>query len=155
MKLQKNTQLALYSVLEFAARPLEHVPASEVAESYGESVHHLAKVLSELARAGIVEAVRGVGGGYRFVANPRRLTLLDVIALFEDPSGDTARSDEAASATERALAEVWDEIDQITRATLGSITVATLLRRIERAGAKSDAADAGGDAAARRARKSA
>ena len=30
MKLQKNTQLALYSVLEFAARPAEHVPAGEV-----------------------------------------------------------------------------------------------------------------------------
>jgi 1-acyl-sn-glycerol-3-phosphate acyltransferase len=41
-------------------------------------------VLAELARAGIVESVRGVGGGYRFAANARRLTLLDVIRLFED-----------------------------------------------------------------------
>ena len=32
MKLQKNTLLALYSVLEFAARPTEHVPADEVAQ---------------------------------------------------------------------------------------------------------------------------
>jgi len=48
MKLQKNTLLALYSVLEFAARPEEHIPASEIAEKYGESAHHLAKVLSEL-----------------------------------------------------------------------------------------------------------
>jgi Rrf2 family protein len=126
LKLQKNTRLALYSVLEFAARPDEHVPASEVAQSYGESVHHLAKVLSELARAGIVEAVRGVGGGYRFVANPRRLTLLDVIELFEDPSGEAPRAGDAVSAVDRALGEVWDEIDQNTRATLGSITVATL-----------------------------
>lgn len=158
MKLQKNTQLALYSVLEFAARPHEHVPASEVAENYGASVHHLAKVLSELARAGIVEAVRGVGGGYRFAANPRRLTLLDVIELFEDPSGDTARSGPVAGATERALAEVWDEIDQITRATLGSITVATLLRRVERAGegaAGAQAGRAGREAVAPAARKSA
>ncbi|GMV46632.1 MAG: hypothetical protein AMXMBFR66_20300 [Pseudomonadota bacterium] len=133
MKLQKNTQLALYSVLEFAARPAEHVPAGEVAASFGVSVHHLAKVLSELARAGIVEAVRGVGGGYRFAANPRRLTLLDVIALFEDPSGDGSRPGAAASAAERALRDVWDEIDQITRATLGSITIATMLRMMGRA----------------------
>ena len=82
MRLQKNSLLALYGVLEFAARPGELVPASEVAEKYGESAHHLAKVLSELARAGIVEPVRGVGGGYRFTANARRLTLLDVIRLF-------------------------------------------------------------------------
>ena len=84
MKLQKNTRLALYSVLEFAARPGKHVPAVEVAQKYGESAHHLAKVLSELARAGILESVRGVGGGYRFAGNARRLTLLDVIRLFED-----------------------------------------------------------------------
>ncbi|MCZ2439042.1 MAG: Rrf2 family transcriptional regulator, partial [Burkholderiales bacterium] len=69
MKLQKNTLLALYSVLEFAARPDEHIPASEIAEKYGESAHHLAKVLSELVRARIVESVRGVGGGYRFIGN--------------------------------------------------------------------------------------
>ena len=84
MKLQINTTLALYSVLEFAAAPERHIPAAEIAEKYGVSPHHLAKVLAELARAGIVESVRGVGGGYRFTANVRRLTLMDVIQLFED-----------------------------------------------------------------------
>ena len=34
MRLQKNTVLALYSVLDFAARPGELVPASEVAARY-------------------------------------------------------------------------------------------------------------------------
>ena len=133
MKLQKNTLLALYSVLEFAARPGAHVPAIEVAQKYGESVHHLAKVLSELARAGIVESVRGVGGGYRFAANPRRLTLLDVISLFEDLDTSTASPALAATAVDRALGQVLAEIDQTTLATFGSITVATMLGMIERA----------------------
>jgi len=53
MKLQKNTMLALYSALEFAADPTRHVAASVIADKYGVSQHHLAKVLSELARAGI------------------------------------------------------------------------------------------------------
>ena len=73
MKLQKNTSLALYSVLEFAADPARHVSAAEIAGKYDVSSHHLAKVLSELARAGIVESVCGVGGGYRFVGNARRI----------------------------------------------------------------------------------
>ncbi|MBN8478940.1 MAG: Rrf2 family transcriptional regulator, partial [Burkholderiales bacterium] len=47
MKLQKNSRLALYSVLEFAADPGRHIAASEIAEKYGVSPHHLAKVLSE------------------------------------------------------------------------------------------------------------
>ncbi len=132
MKLQKNTLLALYSVLEFAARPTEHVPAVEVAQKYGESVHHLAKVLSELARAGIVESVRGVGGGYRFAANPRRLTLLDVMRLFEDLDTAAPSPAVAATAADRALGQVLAEVDQTTIATLGSITVATMLAMIER-----------------------
>ncbi len=73
MKLQKNTSLALYSVLEFATDPHRHISAAEIADKYGVSSHHLAKVLSDLARAGVVESVRGVGGGYRFAGNARRL----------------------------------------------------------------------------------
>lgn len=134
MKLQTNTRLALYSVLEFAARPGEHVPAAEVAATHGESAHHLAKVLSELARAGIVESVRGVGGGYRFVANPKRLTLLDVIRLFETIGADTPAPPEGAAPIERALAQVLGEIDQVALATFGSITIATMLQMVGRAG---------------------
>ena len=61
MRLQKNTLLALYSVREFARDPQRHISAAEIAEKYGASSHHLAKVLAELARTGIVESVRGVG----------------------------------------------------------------------------------------------
>ncbi|HRO58119.1 MAG TPA: Rrf2 family transcriptional regulator, partial [Burkholderiaceae bacterium] len=91
MNLQKNSSLALYSVIEIAAAGGRHVPAAEIAAKYAVSAHHLAKVLSELARAGIVESVRGVGGGYRFVGNAKRLTLLDVISLFEDISSPPGR----------------------------------------------------------------
>ena len=132
MKLQKNSRLALYSVLEFAARPAEHVPAAEVARTYGESPHHLAKVLSELTRAGIVESVRGAGGGYRFIANPRRLTLLDVIRLFENLGDEPPAV--AGPPAERALGKVLAEIDQLALATFGSITIATMLRMMQRAG---------------------
>lgn len=134
MKLQKNTRLALYSVLEFAARPDDLVPAAEVAERYGESAHHLAKVLSELARAGIVESARGVGGGYRFSANARRLTLLDVIRIFEEPGADRALAGAARTPVDRALGQVLAEIDQTAVATFGSITVATMLKMIGRGG---------------------
>lgn len=132
MKLQKNTLLALYSVLEFAARPEEHIPASEIAEKYGESAHHLAKVLSELVRARIVASVRGVGGGYRFSGNARRTTLLDVILLFEDISAAKGPQHEPGDDTEagRVLGQLLLEIDDIARATLGSVTVATLVKLV-------------------------
>jgi Rrf2 family protein len=129
MKLQVNTILALYSVLDFAAEPQRHIPTAEIAERYGASAHHLAKVLAELARAGVVESVRGVGGGYRFAANARRLTLMDVISLFEDIA--SPRTDETPA--DRAIGTILGEIDQMARATFSSITIATMLRMVERA----------------------
>jgi len=134
MKLQKNTSLALYSVLEFAGDPTRHIPAAEIAAKYGVSSHHLAKVLSELARVGIVESVRGVGGGYRFSGNARRLTLMDVIQLFEDlgPAEPDRRELGERTPVGQALAAVLSEIDEIAKATFSSITLATMLRLIER-----------------------
>ena len=139
MRLQKNTSLALYSVLEFASDPVRHIPAADIAAKYDVSPHHLAKVLADLARAGIVESVRGAGGGYRFAGNARRLTLMDIVQRFEDiaprPPGPSS------TAVERALETVLGEIDENARATFGSITIATMLRLIERQAAAPTAAN--------------
>lgn len=134
MKLQKNTSLALYSVLEFAADPDRHISAAEIADKYDVSPHHLAKVLSDLTRAGIVESVRGVGGGYRFAGNARRLTLMDVIRTFEDlsPAGAERREPGELTPVGKALGAVLSEIDEIAKATFSSITIATMLRLIQR-----------------------
>lgn len=133
MKLQKNTSLALCSVLEFAADPSRHISAAEITARYCISPHHLAKVLAELARAGVVESVRGVGGGYRFAANARRMTLMDIIEIFEDlsPSPDRRRP-RRPTPVEQALGVVLSEVDDIARATFRSITLATMLRLTER-----------------------
>lgn len=134
MRLQKNTSLALYSVFEFAAAPDRHISAAEIADKYGVSSHHLAKVLSELARTGVVESVRGVGGGYRFAGNARRLTLMDIIRTFEELSPAAADRREPSELTPvgQALGAVLSEIDEIAKATFSSITLATMQRLIDR-----------------------
>src|ERR1035437_3171859 len=127
MKLQQNTRLGLYSLLEFAADPERQISAAEIAEKYAVSSHHLAKVLAELSRVGMVQSVRGVGGGYRFVGNARRLTLMDVISRFEDvlPAENV---NSQPTPVGQALASVLSEIDEIARASMSSITLATMLR---------------------------
>jgi Rrf2 family protein len=134
MKLQKSTSLALYSVLEFAANPGRQISAAEIAAKYGVSTHHLSKVLRDLGRAGLVDSVRGVGGGYRFSGNAKRVTLMDIIDLFEDISFRTGESGvpESQSEVERALAVVLSEIDEIAKATFRSITLDTMLKLIQR-----------------------
>lgn len=134
MRLQKNTSIALCSVLEAAACPGRQVVAADVAQKYGVSVHHLAKVLRQLGRAGLLESSRGVGGGYRFVGNARRVTLLDVIGIFEDIGAPPAEGSEREVATDegRGIARVLAEIDETARAVFGSITIATMLQIVER-----------------------
>ena len=61
MRLQKNTSLALYSVIEFAADPARHVSAAEIAAKYGVSAHHLAKVLSDLTRTDSTMPAAAIG----------------------------------------------------------------------------------------------
>lgn len=130
MKLQRSTSIALCSVLEAAADPSRQIVAAEIADKYGVSPHHLAKVLRQLGRAGLLDSARGVGGGYRFAGNAKRLTLLDVIELFEDISARPAESGDKEYATDegRGLARVLGEIDETAKATFSSITVATMLK---------------------------
>jgi Rrf2 family protein len=133
MRLQKATRFALYAVLELATNPERQFSAGEIAERFEISGHHLSKVLRTLGRAGLVEALRGAGGGYRFRGNPRRVTLLDVIQLFEEVGSGADHGREPGSRTlqGRALGRVLEEIDAIARATLGSITVATMGKLIQ------------------------
>ena len=130
MKLQTNTMLALCSVLEFAAQPARQFSTAEIAQKYGASPHHLAKVLGRLRRARVVSAARGAGGGYRFSGNAKRLTLLDVISLFEPIGAAAARAPRRE--LERAVDEILAEIDETARATFDSITLETMLKLARR-----------------------
>jgi len=132
MKLQKATQFGLYAVLELARDPQSQKSAVVIAKKYGISSNHLAKVLRDLGRAGLVESVRGAGGGYRFSGNSKRVTLMDVIRIFEELGSDVSLADNTTQRVdiEDALLSVLFEIDEITQATFSSITLDTLLKTI-------------------------
>tara|TARA_R100000988_G_scaffold91300_1_gene55059 strand:+ start:136 stop:582 length:447 start_codon:yes stop_codon:yes gene_type:complete len=128
MSLQKATLFALYAVLELAEDTERQLSASEIAERYNISTNHLAKVLRDLGRAGLVESVRGAGGGYRFCGNAKRTTLLDVVQLFEEVGTSPSNSIVQDTNAGAALTLVMDEIEEITHATLLSITIETMLK---------------------------
>jgi Rrf2 family protein len=131
MKLQKASRFALYAVLHLASEPGKQFSTAEIAESYDVSIHHLAKVMRTLVRSGLIESVRGVGGGYRFAGSLRRTTLWDVIHEFESLESDIDSPDDISGNAEvviSGLDSVMNEIDGLNRATLDSITLKTLLR---------------------------
>ncbi len=130
MKLQTATRLGLYAVLELARDPGQTLSSADLAERFGVSNHHLAKVLGTLSNAGLVRGGRGASGGYRFTGNRKRTTLMDIVALFEPAPG--SRPTEAGEETDigGALQRVLDEIDEIAEATLRSISLETLLAHL-------------------------
>lgn len=130
MKLQKASRYALYAVLHLASEPGKQFSTAEIAERYGVSSHHLAKVMRALVRCGLIESVRGVGGGYRFAGNVRRTTLWDVIDEFESLESNIdipEKLDGDAEIIFQGLQSVNNEIDTLIKATLDSITLQTLL----------------------------
>jgi Rrf2 family protein len=135
MRLQISTGLAIFAVLELAAREGRQLSVAEIGEKYGVSSHHLAKVMHVMGRAGLVRSVRGAGGGYQFAGNARRTTVLDVVELFQDLSSVEQDTGAAAATPEgQALREILNEIEDIARATLGSITIATMRKLVDRHG---------------------
>ena len=128
MKLQTGTRLGLYAVLELARDPDRTLSATDLAERFGVSGHHLAKVLPILANAGLVRGGRGASGGYRFTGNRRRVTLMDIVALFEPAPGHRAKEPGEETDIGSALQRVLLEIDEIAEATLRSISLETMLK---------------------------
>ncbi len=141
MKIHKASLFALYAVLELASDPERQLSATEIADKYGISTHHLAKILRTLVRSRMVQAVRGAGGGYRFTGIVNRTTLLDVIELFETLESDLDAPGPRTQAGEAIIEELQSitrEIDDLTRAVLDTITLETALNSArQRAGTAS------------------
>jgi Rrf2 family nitric oxide-sensitive transcriptional repressor len=134
MKLQRSTRYAIWAVIELASRPNEQVRAQELAEAYQISQSHLVRILFALTKANIVTSARGPGGGFTFCGNSKRLTLYDIICLFETkwPNEEQNNLQTGNELTEE-LSRVLHEVDRITSATLRSVTVQTIINNARRA----------------------
>lgn len=131
MKLQQATRYAIWATVHMASRPGEQMSAADLAQTYGISQHHLAKVLRTLAFAKIVTSTRGPGGGCSFIGDARRLTLFDIINLFENDWW-SSEADNGATSVGQEVSRVLGEIDRITMATLRSVTVQTIVNNAAR-----------------------
>ena len=134
MTLNKSSRFGLYAVVMMAENPETLVSASMVSHAFGVSEDHVAKVLQQLVRARIAQGVRGVGGGYRLAADPRQLTMLDIVEALEGPIRPECygcdvhpeRSAGCAHPVSCAIRGVLEEIGQYAWTTLKSVTIATL-----------------------------
>jgi Rrf2 family iron-sulfur cluster assembly transcriptional regulator len=76
------TATALGTIAAAGGRPLL---VKEIAEACGIPAAYLAKIIHTLARKGIVNTQRGIGGGVTLARDPRTITLLDLCEAMDDP----------------------------------------------------------------------
>ena len=84
MRLTRQTNYAVRMLMYCAAdsESLSRIP--DIAKAYSVSELFLFKILQPLAKAGIMETVRGRNGGVRLARPANEITLLDVVKTTED-----------------------------------------------------------------------
>lgn len=81
--LSRKTDYALLVVTALARRPKEFVSIRSLAATYHLPYRFTAQIVSDLTRAGMLEAREGVKGGYRFSGDPARVTVADILHATE------------------------------------------------------------------------
>lgn len=118
-------QVLLYLSRQAGSEP---VPPAVIAEALGASRSYTAKVCGSLARTGILRSTRGAKGGVRLVADPEKLTLLEIVEAAQGKvlahyCGEPFNMQHVCN-WHRAM----DELHTATTTVLGKWTLAELLR---------------------------
>jgi Rrf2 family nitric oxide-sensitive transcriptional repressor len=129
MKLTTFTDYALRVLMYLALEPERLATIQGIAEAYQISENHLMKVVHHLAKTGVIESVRGKGGGIRLArpANEIRVGAVvreaegdgPVVECFGQHSQCCIASDcQLAGVLARAFAGLYEYLDQYTLADL-------------------------------------
>ncbi len=116
---------ALKAMLELSLRDRQGpITIGQIAEAQRIPVRFLEAILRQLKQAGLAHSARGKEGGYQLAREPHRITMGEVIRLFEGPLVAVGKAENQETASnvpdvftpvwqqaERALAGVYDETD--------------------------------------------
>jgi len=85
MNLKKYTDYALRVLIYTAAKKDSELSSiKEISEIYNISSHHLGKIVFELNKLGLIETIRGRGGGIRLAKAPEDINIGMVVREMED-----------------------------------------------------------------------
>jgi Rrf2 family nitric oxide-sensitive transcriptional repressor len=130
MRLAEYTDHTLRVLMHCAANPDRLITIAEVAQAQEISKNNLMKIVSDLARQGVLETIRGRSGGVRLVKPPSAIRIGDVVRAAETDFRLVECFDEATNACTmsascglkglfgRALAAYLRELDGATLADI-------------------------------------
>jgi Rrf2 family nitric oxide-sensitive transcriptional repressor len=130
MQLTTYTDYTLRTLIGLGAVAPDKLTMGQLSDAYGISVHHLLKVVNELAALGYVETLRGKAGGARLAKDPADICIGTVVRQVEPELGAVPclRKGEApcviapACRLKRILSKATDQfLDELDRHTLADL----------------------------------
>lgn len=139
MLVSTKGRYALRVMIDLAQRaPGAYVPLRDIAGRQEISEKYLESIVKLLTRGGLVEGLRGKGGGYRLVRRPEQYTVGEILRLTEDTLAPVACLSGEENACVRAGAcktlPMWEKLREIVTDYLDSVTLDTLVGQPEPGG---------------------
>lgn len=129
MRLSTRSRYGLRAAIMIARRKDTFTTSEQIAREEEVSKKYLDTILGHLREVGILEAVRGVKGGYALARSPSEISAADVVEAFEGTVALVPCVEEA-SKCERALRcptrRVWCMASQAVREVLSELMLAEL-----------------------------
>ena len=135
MRLTTKGRYAVAAMADIAVTAVEGpTPVAEIALRQGLSVAHLEKILIRLRRAGLIESIRGVAGGYRLARPASDIRISQIVSAADEEIRTTACEPGAAhgcrGGTVRCLThDLWDELGRQIEIFLNAITLQDVISR--------------------------
>ncbi len=125
-----TSEYALRALAQLAPLPQGRaVLARDLAKSANVPRNYLSKILLALRNAGLLDATRGAGGGYRLRKRPQDIFLMDVVELFEGSKskpGCLLNNRECCEKTPCAAHRTWRELSMAYTGFLLSTSLAAI-----------------------------
>jgi Rrf2 family protein len=124
MKLSKKAEYALRALVAMGREPEgANFSIQDLSRSEHIPLKFLEQILLALKNGGLLRSKRGVGGGYQLVARPQRITLGEVVTLFDGPF------DPLPGAEHAALGDLFGELRQQVNQWLATHTIAQVIEK--------------------------
>lgn len=131
MKFSTRTRYGLRFLVYLANAPVDSlVQLAEVAHKEGISRGYLEQIVRDLKPMGILNTVRGVGGGYRLACPPSQINMEQVFLHLEGelaPVACLAEEKNCSRQTACTTRAFWQALDEHMRSFLQGMTLEQLI----------------------------
>lgn len=136
MLVSTKGRYALRVMLELAqSQPGAYMPLPLIAQRQGISEKYLESIIAILSRAGLVEGLRGKGGGYRLTRSSANYSVGEILRLTEGSLAPVTCLEGAENPCPRAgectTLPMWQKLDDLINTYLDSVSLSDLLSQTD------------------------